>query len=100
MGRGKAWVFLTIPGTPAAHKRFGHVFQEIPMSGRDFMPFSNTLNPFRALDRQIDRMFDDSFGAGAAGVAAKTAGVSEEEAGKSPSLFMRVVGITSRINKG
>lgn len=70
------------------------------MPGRDFMPFSNALNPFRALDRQIDRMFDDSFGAGAAGAAAKAAGVSQEEAGRTPSLFMRVVGITSRMNNG
>lgn len=74
------------------------------MSGRDFMPFSNTLNPFRALDRQIDRMFDDSFGASVGGIGAAGAASAGtrpgEEGGKSSSLFMRVVGITSRMNKG
>lgn len=70
------------------------------MPGRDFMPFSNTLNPFRALDRQIDRMFDDSFGTGAAGAAGSSAGVRLDDQNRSPSLFMRVVGITSRINNG
>lgn len=70
------------------------------MPGRDFMPFSNALNPFRALDRQIDRMFDDSFGTGAAGVAGSSGGARQDEPGKPASLFMRVVGITSRMNNG
>lgn len=70
------------------------------MASREFSPFSNALNPFRALDRQIDRMFDDSFGAGAAGAAGNTPGTQPEDGTRSPSLFMRVVGITSRMNKG
>lgn len=40
------------------------------MPSRDLNPFTATLNPFRALDRQIDRMFDDSFGASVGGIAA------------------------------
>jgi hypothetical protein len=70
------------------------------MSGRDFMPFSTTLNPFRALDRQIDRMFDDSFGASVGGIGAAGAATAATDTDKPPSLFMRVVGITSRMNNG
>lgn len=62
------------------------------MAQDGFMPFSRSLNPFRTLERQIDSMFDDSFGAGAAGALAHNqpaAGSARADA--QPSLFLRVV---------
>lgn len=69
------------------------------MADREFSAFSLALNPFRVLDRQIDRMFDDGFGAGAAGAVSRSAGTlpSDSAIPVAPSsLFMRVVGITTR----
>lgn len=37
------------------------------MARPEFLPFTAALNPFRTLERQIDRMFDEDFAAGAAG---------------------------------
>lgn len=68
------------------------------MPSRDLNPFTATLNPFRALDRQIDRMFDEDFGAAAAGAVSRSGGAVPES--QAPSLFMRVVAITSRGNDG
>lgn len=69
------------------------------MAKSDFTPFSATLNPFRALDRQIDRMFDEGFGAASGGALSRTGGAMQTDTVLSmppPSLFMRVVGITTR----
>lgn len=67
------------------------------MAKDEFSPFSNSLNPFRAIERQIDTMFDDSFGAGAAGAMATSqpAGTNAIIDAPRQSLFMRVVQIDS-----
>lgn len=58
-----------------------------------FTPFSRNLNPFRGIERSIDTMFDDSFGAGAAGVVAEIQSGGGISLGDMPSrsLFLRVV---------
>lgn len=73
------------------------------MPDREFSLFSATLNPFRTLDRQIDRLLDDGFGAGVAGAASGVSGVpapADLEDPRAPSLFLRVVGITVRPKAG
>lgn len=67
----------------------------------EFSPFSASLNPFRTIERQIDTMFDDSFGAGAAGAMATTHPPAGSDTTDTvievprQSLFMRVVQIDS-----
>ncbi len=72
------------------------------MAKDEFTPFSRSLNPFRGIERSIDTMFDDSFGAGAAGAMAKSHPAGEPVLGdmSSRSLFLRVVQIDSGPRKG
>lgn len=74
------------------------------MAQDDFTAFSRNLNPFRSLERQIDSLFDDSFGAGAAGAMARNhppianPGADPTEDAADParqSLFLRVVQLNS-----